>query len=115
MFVNSIIVSMKAHVNQANLTVYQVGSSYRNPVTFQEMHDLHYNYFAKHPWTNREGNPVKVGKGVVLNNIFIFEIILFLWHYLLQMVSKLNLIILLFLFLLFFFIIMVIYSLNTLT
>lgn len=86
MFVNSIIVSMKAHVNQANLTVYQVGSSYRNPVTFQEMHDLHYNYFAKHPWTNREGNPVKVGKGVVLNNIFIFEIILFLWHYLLQMI-----------------------------
>uniref|UniRef100_A0A803MKK4 Fatty acyl-CoA reductase n=1 Tax=Chenopodium quinoa TaxID=63459 RepID=A0A803MKK4_CHEQI len=56
MFVNSMIVAMKAHVNQPSLTVYQVGSSYRNPVSFKELHEFHYHYFTKNPWTNREGS-----------------------------------------------------------
>ncbi|CAO2823258.1 unnamed protein product [Amaranthus hypochondriacus] len=86
MFVNSIIVSMKAHVNKPNLIVYQVGSSFRNPITFKEMHDLHYDYFAQNPWSNRDGNLIKVKKGVVLSSIRIFETILIMWHYLVKMI-----------------------------
>ncbi|XP_021729655.1 alcohol-forming fatty acyl-CoA reductase-like [Chenopodium quinoa] len=86
MFVNSMIVAMKAHVNQPSLTVYQVGSSYRNPVSFKELHEFHFQYFTKNPWTNREGNLVKIGKGLVLSNILIFEMILFMWQFVLQMI-----------------------------
>ncbi|XP_021750966.1 alcohol-forming fatty acyl-CoA reductase-like [Chenopodium quinoa] len=86
MFVNSMIVAMKAHVNQPSLTVYQVGSSYRNPVSFKELHEFHYHYFTKNPWTNREGSLVKIGKGVVLSNILIFEMILFMWQFVVQMI-----------------------------
>ncbi|KAL2930248.1 Alcohol-forming fatty acyl-CoA reductase [Bienertia sinuspersici] len=54
MFVNSIIVAMKAHINDPNLTIYQVGSSHRNPVTFNELREFHYAYFTKNPWTDHE-------------------------------------------------------------
>ncbi|XP_021729658.1 alcohol-forming fatty acyl-CoA reductase-like [Chenopodium quinoa] len=85
MFVNSIIVAMKTHINQSNLTVYQVGSSYRNPITFDEVHDILFRYFTKNPWTNRDGNLVKIRRGFVLSNIFIFEIIFSLLHFIVQM------------------------------
>uniref|UniRef100_A0A803NCG3 Fatty acyl-CoA reductase n=1 Tax=Chenopodium quinoa TaxID=63459 RepID=A0A803NCG3_CHEQI len=78
MFVNSIIVAMKTHVRIPCLTIYQVGTSYRNPVTFKELHDIHYHYFTNNPWSNGEGNPVIIRKCLVLNNIQIFEIILFI-------------------------------------
>lgn len=87
MFVNSIIVAMKAHVNQPCLTIYHVGTSYRNPVTFTELRDIGFQYFTENPWSNSEGNLVKVRKGIALRNIWIFEIILFLWQLVLQMVS----------------------------
>ncbi|XP_056693158.1 alcohol-forming fatty acyl-CoA reductase isoform X2 [Spinacia oleracea] len=80
MFVNSMIVAMKAHINQASLTIYQVGSSYRNPVTFNELHDFHFRYFTKNPWSNRQGIPVKIGKGLVLSNLMIFQVILYMFH-----------------------------------
>ncbi|XP_074312156.1 alcohol-forming fatty acyl-CoA reductase-like [Silene latifolia] len=89
MFVNSIIVAMKAHVNQPSMTIYQVGCSYRNPVNFSELHDFHYNYFNQHPWNNNEGNPVNVKKGLVLSNILIFQLILFLWIFLVGKVLNL--------------------------
>ncbi|KAL9236021.1 hypothetical protein vseg_010735 [Gypsophila vaccaria] len=89
MFVNSIIVAMKAHVDQPKMTIYQVGCSYRNPVSFGELHDFHYNYFTKQPWSNADGVVVKVRKGLVLSNIFIFELILFLWIFLIGKVLNL--------------------------
>ncbi|XP_021751035.1 probable fatty acyl-CoA reductase 4 [Chenopodium quinoa] len=85
MFVNSIIVAMKTHINQSNLIVYQVGSSYRNPISFNEVHDILFGYFTKNPWTNREGNLVKIRRGFVLSNILIFEIIFSLLHSFVQM------------------------------
>ncbi|XP_021750965.1 fatty acyl-CoA reductase 3-like [Chenopodium quinoa] len=85
-FVNSIIVAMKTHVLKPCLTIYQVGSSYRNQVTFRELHDIHYRYFTKNPWINREGNPVIVGKGIVLSNIKIFETILLVWQFFVQII-----------------------------
>ncbi|KMT03835.1 hypothetical protein BVRB_8g189780 [Beta vulgaris subsp. vulgaris] len=87
MFVNSMIVAMKAHANQPNLTIFQVGSSYRNPVTFKELHGFHFHYFSDNPWSDREGNPVKVWKGLVLSNILIFQIILYLVRFVVQMIS----------------------------
>ncbi|XP_057538663.1 fatty acyl-CoA reductase 3-like isoform X1 [Amaranthus tricolor] len=86
MFVNSMIVAIKAHVNNSDLTIYQVGSSYRNPLTFKETHEFHYHYFARNPWTSDEGKSIKLGKGVVLNNILTFQIILFVWQFLVQMI-----------------------------
>ncbi|KNA18131.1 hypothetical protein SOVF_073590 [Spinacia oleracea] len=86
MFVNSIIVAMKDHINQSKLTVYQVGSSKRNPISLGDVHDILFRYFTKNPWINREGNTVNVRKGVVLSNILIFEIIFSLLHYFVQMV-----------------------------
>ncbi|KAL9239222.1 hypothetical protein vseg_013562 [Gypsophila vaccaria] len=82
MFVNSMIVAMKAHITQPCSTIYQVGCSYRNPVTFSELQDFHQNYFRKHPWSNDEGNLVKVRNVWVLSNILIFQLILFLWIFL---------------------------------
>ncbi|KAH9618056.1 hypothetical protein KSS87_012774 [Heliosperma pusillum] len=82
MFVNSMIVAMMAHVNHASLTIYQVGCSYRNPVTFNELREFHFNYFTKNPWSNKQGNPVKVRKLLVLSNILIFKVILYLWIFL---------------------------------
>ncbi|KAK9756128.1 hypothetical protein RND81_01G075400 [Saponaria officinalis] len=82
MFVNSIIVAMKAHITQPCMTIYQVGCSYRNPVTFSELHDFHLNYFTKHPWSNNEGDLVKVRKAFVLSNMLVFQFILFLWIFL---------------------------------
>ncbi|KMT03618.1 hypothetical protein BVRB_8g190320 [Beta vulgaris subsp. vulgaris] len=86
MFVNAMIVAMKSHVNQPYLTIYQVGSSYRNPITFKEVHGTLYRYFTKNPWSNREGIPVKIAEGLVLNNILIFQIIIMVWQFLVQMI-----------------------------
>ncbi|XP_048501637.1 fatty acyl-CoA reductase 3 [Beta vulgaris subsp. vulgaris] len=86
MFVNSIIVAMKANVNKPCLTIYQVGSSYRNPVSFEVLHGFYLSYFSKNPWSNRDGNPIKIRKCFVLSNILIFEIILILFHFMVQMI-----------------------------
>ncbi|KAL2930297.1 Alcohol-forming fatty acyl-CoA reductase [Bienertia sinuspersici] len=86
MFVNSIIVAMKARINQPCLTIYQVGSSFRNPVEFKKLHEYLFYYFTKNPWTNHEGNLVKIRKGIVLSNTLIFETILFIWHFMVQMI-----------------------------
>ncbi|XP_074267641.1 alcohol-forming fatty acyl-CoA reductase-like [Silene latifolia] len=89
MFVNSMIVAMKAHVNQAGMRIYQVGCSYRNPVTFNELREFHFNYFTKNPWSNNKGNAVEVRKLLVLSNIVIFKVILILWIFLVGKVLNL--------------------------
>ncbi|KAL2929348.1 Fatty acyl-CoA reductase 3 [Bienertia sinuspersici] len=86
-FVNTIIVAMKAHVNQPNMMIYHVGSSFRNPISFKEVHEILYHYFTIYPWRNREGNLVKVRKGVILSNIQLFKTILYLWLFCYKWIS----------------------------
>lgn len=86
MFVNSIIVAMKAHANQPSLTIYQVGSSFKNPVSFSELHEVLFDYFTTNSWRNHEGNIVKVKKVFVLSSSWIFETSLFLWHFVVNLI-----------------------------
>ncbi|GAB4859695.1 hypothetical protein Ancab_011174 [Ancistrocladus abbreviatus] len=71
------IVAMAAHANKSSpVTIYHVGSSFRNPITLKDLLDIAFQYFRKNPWNNKEGKPVKVRKVIVINNLFIFRMIL---------------------------------------
>ncbi|XP_010686048.2 alcohol-forming fatty acyl-CoA reductase isoform X1 [Beta vulgaris subsp. vulgaris] len=59
MVVNSTIMSMVANANKPCLTIYQVGSSLRNPLTLSKLVATNFQYFIKNPWIS-EGMPVKV-------------------------------------------------------
>ncbi|KAL2557403.1 Fatty acyl-CoA reductase 3 [Forsythia ovata] len=73
MVVNAIVVAMVAHANQPNESIYHVGSSVSNPVEFTWLQDYGYQYFTKHPWINKDGKPVIVGKVTVLNTMASFR------------------------------------------
>ncbi|GAB2263109.1 hypothetical protein Droror1_Dr00004106 [Drosera rotundifolia] len=75
MVVNAMIVAMVAHANQrsADTPIYQVGSSVRNPLRFTLVHDVAHRYFVKHPWINKEGDPVIVSKVKVYGSISSFR------------------------------------------
>ncbi|KAJ6985906.1 hypothetical protein NC653_023743 [Populus alba x Populus x berolinensis] len=69
MVVNAIIVAMVARAKQHSEIIYHLGSSFRNPVNFSNLHDFSFRYFSEHPWINKEGESVKVGKGIVLTSM----------------------------------------------
>ncbi|KAL3580902.1 hypothetical protein D5086_018737, partial [Populus alba] len=69
MVVNAIIVAMVARAKQHSEIIYHLGSSFRNPVTVSNLHDFIFRYFSEHPWINKEGGSVKVGKGIVLTSM----------------------------------------------
>ncbi|KAG6761760.1 hypothetical protein POTOM_034993 [Populus tomentosa] len=69
MVVNAIIVAMVARAKQHSEIIYHLGSSFRNPVNFSNLHDFSFRYFSEHPWINKEGESVKIGKGIVLSSM----------------------------------------------
>ncbi|KAG6763072.1 hypothetical protein POTOM_033604 [Populus tomentosa] len=69
MVVNAIIVAMVARAKQHSEIIYHLGSSFRNPVNFSNLHDFSFRYFSEHPWINKEGDSVKIGKGIVLSSM----------------------------------------------
>lgn len=74
MVVNSMMVAMAAHANQnGEQIIYQVGSSVSNPIRFSLLQDFALRYFTKHPWINKEGKPVKVGKVTVFRTMASFQ------------------------------------------
>ncbi|KAK3032799.1 hypothetical protein RJ639_035321, partial [Escallonia herrerae] len=73
MVVNAMIAAMVAHANQQGEIIYQVGSSLANPVAFSEIQDYGQRYFSEHPWVNKDGTPVKVGKVTVLSTMASFR------------------------------------------
>ncbi|KAI7756531.1 hypothetical protein M8C21_013360, partial [Ambrosia artemisiifolia] len=73
MVVNAMIAAMAAHANQPCETIYHVGSSVSNPVKYKSIQESGYNYFSKHPWINKDGKPVIVGKIKVLNSMDSFQ------------------------------------------
>ncbi|XP_039048615.1 alcohol-forming fatty acyl-CoA reductase-like [Hibiscus syriacus] len=74
MVVNAMIVAMIAHAsNQPSETIYQVGSSMRNPVKYGDLQELGFRYFSKKPWINKDGKPVIVGKIRVMDSMASFH------------------------------------------
>ncbi|MBA0820448.1 hypothetical protein Gohar_025752 [Gossypium harknessii] len=74
MVVNAIIVAMVAHAsNQPSETIYQVGSSMRNPIKYRSLQDFGYRYFSKKPWINKDGKAVIVGKIRVMDSMASFH------------------------------------------
>ncbi|KAL9228563.1 hypothetical protein vseg_004127 [Gypsophila vaccaria] len=85
MVVNAILVAAMAHANDGGgATIYQVGSSVKNPVKFTTLHEMGYQYFKRHPWINKDGNPVIVSHVKVLGSMASFQRYLTL-HYLLPL------------------------------
>ncbi|KAK4409066.1 Alcohol-forming fatty acyl-CoA reductase [Sesamum angolense] len=69
MVVNAIIVAMVAHANQPNESIiYHVGSSVSSPVEFTWLQDYAFRYFTNHPYIDKHGKPVIVGKGLEILN-----------------------------------------------
>ncbi|KAK6235168.1 hypothetical protein QUC31_018917 [Theobroma cacao] len=74
MVVNAMIVAMVAHAScQPSETIYQVGSSVRNPMRYYNLQDYGFRYFSKKPWINKDGKPVIVGKVKVMNSMDSFH------------------------------------------
>ncbi|GAV74086.1 Sterile domain-containing protein/NAD_binding_4 domain-containing protein [Cephalotus follicularis] len=73
MVVNAIIVAMVAHAKHPSRAIYHVGSSARNPMTYNDLQDCGLHYFTMKPWINKEGKPVKVGKVKMLNSMASFH------------------------------------------
>ncbi|XP_062083102.1 fatty acyl-CoA reductase 3-like [Humulus lupulus] len=73
--VNAIVVAMAAHGNEpySNRSIYQVGSSMRNPLKYRDLQELGFRYFSKKPWINKDGNPVKVQKVTILSDMASFQ------------------------------------------
>lgn len=90
MVVNAILVGLVAHANQPNDTIYHVGSSVRNPLTYQHLQDYGLRYFTAKPWIGKDGKPIKVGKVTILNNMTSFRRYMFIRYLLLLKVPLLS-------------------------
>ncbi|XP_038893773.1 fatty acyl-CoA reductase 3-like [Benincasa hispida] len=74
MVVNAILVAMVAHASQpSSYTIYHVSSSMRNPVLYGKLQEYGFHYFRANPWINKEGQPVRVGKVTILNDMASFH------------------------------------------
>ncbi|KAK9911243.1 hypothetical protein M0R45_035164 [Rubus argutus] len=84
MVINSIIAAAVVNANKSSGTIYQMGSSLRNPIKFSESHDIVFRYFNLNPWLNQNGEPVKVSKVTILKSMAAFQMYLAI-HYVLPM------------------------------
>lgn len=95
MVVNAMIVAMAAHAdkhsNDLHEAIYQVGSSVSNPIRFSFLQDYAFQYFSKHPWINKEGKPIKVGKVTVFKTMESFHRFMAIRYFLPLKVSSLSL------------------------
>ncbi|KAJ4971217.1 hypothetical protein NE237_004316 [Protea cynaroides] len=73
MVVNAMIVAMVGHANQQGEFIYQVGSSVRNPTNINFFQDYGYQYFSKHPWIDKDGKPIKVGRVAIFSTMDSFR------------------------------------------
>ncbi|EFJ37876.1 hypothetical protein SELMODRAFT_270198 [Selaginella moellendorffii] len=59
MVVNSLLAAMSVHAGRPGLSVYHVGSSTVNPLTFRELAACTEEYFQSNPVLDERGNPVE--------------------------------------------------------
>ncbi|GAB2216754.1 hypothetical protein Droror1_Dr00024533 [Drosera rotundifolia] len=58
---NCMIVAAVAHANRHPCpAIYQLGSSFRNPLTMKGLADLFFCYFSEKPLANNEGKPIRL-------------------------------------------------------
>ncbi|GMH22390.1 hypothetical protein Nepgr_024233 [Nepenthes gracilis] len=64
MVINAIIVAMVAHTNHEleKTTIYHMGSSARNPVTYTHIADIAHLYFTKNPLIDKKGKAIIIDK-----------------------------------------------------
>ncbi|KAJ4832198.1 hypothetical protein Tsubulata_009024 [Turnera subulata] len=93
MVVNTMLVAMVAHANQRpSQTIYHIGSSKRNPMTYRNFGDYGFTYFTGKPWIGKDGKPVKVGWPRIMGSLTIFHIyVAFRYLLLLQALAFANL------------------------
>ena len=79
MVVNAMIATATAHSGETGIqTIYHVGSSFQNPVTFGQLHDTSARYFTKKPLVARNGSPIIVSKGTILPTMAQFSLYMIL-------------------------------------
>ena len=75
MVVNAMIATATAHSGESGIqTIYHVGSSFQNPVTFGQLHETTARYFTKKPLVARNGSPIIVTKGTLLSTMGQFSL-----------------------------------------
>ncbi|CAI0553363.1 unnamed protein product [Linum tenue] len=67
-------ITAMALANQHVDLVYHLGSSSKNPIRLPEIHRLSKAFFAKDPWKNRQGKPVKAGKVTTFSSMASFHV-----------------------------------------
>ncbi|KAK9127723.1 hypothetical protein Syun_016520 [Stephania yunnanensis] len=72
MVVNAMIIAMVAHANHPSQNIYQLGSSFQNPLKLNTFRSYLYNYFTKNPRISKDGKQIKVGKGILFNSMAAF-------------------------------------------
>jgi fatty acyl-CoA reductase len=73
MVVNCMIVAMVACANQSSQIILHVGSSWRNPIKFSSLRNIIFRYFTEHPLVSKNGESIKVDRGIVLSSMAIFR------------------------------------------
>ncbi|KAJ4832618.1 hypothetical protein Tsubulata_046266, partial [Turnera subulata] len=75
MVVNTMLVAMVAHaIERPSQTIYHIGSSKRNPMTYRNFGEYGFTYFTGKPWIGKDGKPVKVGWPRIMGSLTIFHI-----------------------------------------
>ncbi|XP_010514783.1 PREDICTED: probable fatty acyl-CoA reductase 4 isoform X1 [Camelina sativa] len=74
MVANAMVNAVAIHAGKlGSQTVYHVGSSCKNPITFEQVHDLAARYFTKNPLVGLNGSPIIVSKGTILSTMAQFN------------------------------------------
>jgi len=74
MVANAMVTAAAIHAGKlGSQTVYHVGSSCKNPITFEQIHDLAASYFTKNPLVRRDGSSILVSKGTILSTMAQFS------------------------------------------
>ncbi|EOA12263.1 hypothetical protein CARUB_v10007993mg [Capsella rubella] len=74
MVANAMVNAAARHAGKlGSQTVYHVGSSCKNPITFEQVHNLAARYFTKKPLIGRDGSPIIVSKGTILSTMAQFS------------------------------------------
>ncbi|XP_042461181.1 probable fatty acyl-CoA reductase 4 [Zingiber officinale] len=60
MVVNAMMATTVAHSKQQSEFIYHVGSSTRNPITYDSLLQCWFDYFSVYPRTGKDGTPLKI-------------------------------------------------------
>ncbi|XP_074560018.1 putative fatty acyl-CoA reductase 4 [Curcuma longa] len=88
MVVNVMMATTVAHSNQQSEFIYHVGSSTRNPITYDSLVQCWFDYFSANPRTGKDGNPLKITRKMTPSIRTTFLIMVY--QFLLQALHLLN-------------------------